>query len=168
MWFSDNSGRAVDVEFFAGAGEWQSKTTQFKIGHKFLPLPFFQRIPTTRQRHRYVDSKFSHFVRLPPSVTVLCPNLCRRIISDLIDIFISYFGRRRCQYDTLIFQFIEIEDLGVTHRQPERRQAIVGLNLKNHDSYLEFIDTVIHKFANVLETMDDEDQGWNLSDYLEL
>lgn len=111
------------------------------------------------QHSRYVDSKFSHFVRSPPSVAVLCPNVCRRIISDLIEFFISYFGRRRCHYDALIFQFTEIEDLGVTHRLPERRQAIVGLNLKNHDSYLEFTDTVIHEFTHVLETMNDDDHG---------
>lgn len=117
--------------FFAGAWKWQSKTTKFKIGHKFLPLQFFQRfLPQCKdiQLSRYVDSKFSHFVRSPPSVAVLCPNVCRRIISDLIEFVISYFGRRRCHYDALIFKFTEIEDLGVTHRQPERRQAIVGLN----------------------------------------
>lgn len=106
-----------------------------------------------------MDSKFSHFVRSPPSVTVLCPNVCRRIISDLEEFFVSYFGSHRCQYDALIFQFTEIEDLGVTHRQPERRQAIVRLSLKNHNSYLEFTDTVIHEFTHVLETMNDEDHG---------
>lgn len=122
LWLSDDSGRAVDVKFFAGAWKWQSKTTNFSRG--FLPQD------KDIQHSRYVDSKFSHFVRSPPSVAVLCPNVCRRIISDLIEFFISYFGRRRCHYDALIFQFTEIEDLGVTHRQPERRQAIVGLNLK--------------------------------------
>lgn len=111
------------------------------------------------QNSRYVDSEFSHFVRSPPSVAALCPNVCRRIISDLIEFFISYFGRRRCQYDVLIFQVSEIEDLGVTHRQHERREAIVRLSLKSHNSYLDFIDTVIHEFAHVLETMDDEDHG---------
>lgn len=31
MWFSDDSGCAVDVKCFAGAWEWQSQTTKLKI-----------------------------------------------------------------------------------------------------------------------------------------
>lgn len=56
-------------------------------------------------------------------------------------------------------KFTKIDDLGVTLRQPHRRRAIVGLDVRIHNSYLKFIDTVIHKFAHVLETMDDEDHG---------
>lgn len=80
--------------------------------------------------------------------------MCRRIISNLVELFIF-----RCQYDALIFQFTEIEDLDVTHGQPQRRQAIVRLNVKNHNSYLEFTDTLIHEFAHGLGTMEDEDHG---------
>lgn len=35
----------------------------------------------------------------------------------------------------------------------------MGLNLKNYDLYLEFIDIVIYEFIYVLEIMNDEDYG---------
>lgn len=35
----------------------------------------------------------------------------------------------------------------------------MGLDVRIHNSYLKCTDTVIHKFARVLGTMDDEDQG---------
>lgn len=99
----------------------------FHFSRRFLPQD------KDIQNSRYVvDPKFCHFVRLIPSVAILCPNMCRRIILDLVECFISYFGRRRCQYDTKIFQFPEIEDFGVTHRQHHRRQATVVLNVKKN------------------------------------
>lgn len=80
--------------------------------------------------------------------------MCRRITSNIVELFII-----RCQYDALIFQFTEIENLDVIYGQPQRRQPIVGLNVKNHYSYLEFTETLIQEFAHVLVTLDDEDHG---------
>lgn len=93
LWLSDDSGRAVDVKFFAGAWKWQSKTTKFKIGHQFLPLQFFQRIPTTRQRH----SAFSlRGLKIQP----LCSftTQCSRPLSKRVPA--NYFGPYR------IFHFL--------------------------------------------------------------
>lgn len=109
------------LNFWREHGNGSRKLQNLKLGLSFPFFHFSRRfLPQDKdiQHSRYVDSKFSHFVRSTPSVTVLCTNLCRRISSDLTEFFISYFVRRQCQYDTLICQFTEIEDLGVTEDGP--------------------------------------------------
>lgn len=96
-------------------------------------------------RRQFVNSYFLHGHLLSTAPKVLCPDIYRIIVTDLVNFFMSYFGRSFA-YRSIEISFSNGCDLGLTEFDSiDRRGPHVYRSFHAQYSCVDFIDTTVHE-----------------------